>query len=219
MLDWQTMKIGVFDSGIGGEAIADTLRHDFPDASIKSVSDRDNMPYGNKSLNEIRSLCLAAIKPLLRECDVIVLACNTATAVALPLLRETYPEQKFVGIEPMIKPAAKQTKSHTIAVCATPATLASAHYMQLVSKYGSHLRIIEPDCQSWAYMIEHRLPFEHEVRTIIDNVCDQGADVIVLGCTHYHWIKQVIEDAAHGRAEVIEPSRAISSRVRELLDS
>lgn len=211
------MKIGVFDSGIGGEAVATTLRRDFPDAELITVSDHNHMPYGNKTPDEIIRLCISAITPLVAQCDVIVIACNTATAIALPSLRELYPSQKFVGIEPMLKPAASLTKSGVIAVCATPATLASNHYHALKERYAAHIRIVEPDCQKWAYMIEHSLPFEHEIVQTIDDSCNAGADVIVLGCTHYHWIKEVIEVATNGRAAVIEPSDAISERVRQLL--
>jgi glutamate racemase len=212
------MKIGVFDSGIGGEAVAAALRTTFPDTTIITVDDHQNVPYGSKLPEEIIQLTDTAIRPLRADgCDVIVLACNTATAVAIETLRGRYPEQLFIGIEPMIKTAANLTKTETIAVCATPVTLASGRYAELCEKYGSHLTILEPDCSNWAYMIENNTINREAVETAINELCEKGADVIVLGCTHYHWIKDLIIEIADGRAQIIEPSEAIGRRVKTLL--
>jgi glutamate racemase len=212
------MKLGVFDSGIGGEAVAAALQQTFPEATIITVNDRANVPYGNRLKNEVIALTNSAIQPLLTEgCDVIVLACNTATALAIQELRSRYPTQKFIGIEPMIKTAASLTKTKTIAVCATPATLGSARYKELVEQYGPHLTIIQPDCSTWAYMIENNQINHQTIKLTIDAVCDKDADVIVLGCTHYHWIKADITSLANGRAAIIEPSEAIGRRVKQLI--
>lgn len=213
------MKLGIFDSGIGGEAVAAALQTTFPNAQIVTVNDRVNVPYGDKLPNEVISLTDAAIQPLLNaECDIIILACNTATAVAIETLRAKYPDQKFIGIEPMIKTAANLTNSHTIAVCATPATLASERYKRLLEKHGAHLDIIEPDCSEWAYLIENNQLNRSHIEHVINDVCDRGADVIVLGCTHYHWIKDLIVELVANRATIIEPSEAIGRRVQHLLD-
>jgi glutamate racemase len=212
------MKLGVFDSGIGGEAVAAALARTFPQAVIHTVNDHEHVPYGDKLKGEVIVLTDKTIQPLLAEgCDIIIIACNTATALALEWLRKWYPNQKFIGIEPMIKTAANLTKKHTIAVCATRATLDSERYAELVQKYGSNLKIVEPDCSQWAYWIENDQLNRAHVKQIIDYVCGQGADVIVLGCTHYHWIKDLIITLAAGRAEVIEPSEAIGRRVQQLL--
>ena len=214
------MKLGVFDSGIGGEAVAAALQQTFPEAEIITVNDHDNVPYGEKSKETVIALTKAAIQPLLTaQCDVIILACNTATALTIEQLRHDYPRQKFIGIEPMIKTAAATTKTGTIAVCATWATLGSERYAGLVERYGKELKIIEPDCSQWAYWIEHNQLNHDHVKEIIDDVCNQGADVIILGCTHYHWIKEDIVALAAGRAVVLEPSEAIGRRVIELLES
>ena len=213
------MKLGVFDSGIGGEAVAAELQKSFPAATIVTVNDREHVPYGDKTESEVVQLTDAAIQPLITSsCDVIVLACNTATAFAIETLRTAYPTQKFIGIEPMIKTAAALTRTRTIAVCATPATLSSERYNQLVHIYGSQLDIIEPDCSEWAYLIENNQLNKSHIETTIQDVCDRGADVIVLGCTHYHWIKEVIIELVRGQAKVIEPSEAIGRRVSSLLE-
>ena len=212
------MILGVFDSGIGGEAIASALQVTFPNANIITVNDRSHIPYGNKTAEEIISLTTIAIQPLLKAgCDIIILACNTATALAIETLRINYPNQKFIGIEPMIKTAARLTTSNSIAVCATPATLGSEKYHQLIQRFGSKLNIIEPDCRNWAQMIEYNQINSQLINQTINEACSQGADVIVLGCTHYYWIKDLIIDIAAGRAQVIEPSEAIGRQVKTLL--
>lgn len=212
------MKLGVFDSGIGGEAVAASLRVAFPDAHIVTVNDRGNVPYGDKPPAQVRRITELALRPLLDgTCDVIILACNTATAFAIEYLRAQYPSQQFIGIEPMIKPAAALTRTGIIAVCATPGTLASARYARLVQRYGSSLRILTPDCHEWAYWIEHNQLHRQHIADTINMVCAQGADVIVLGCTHYHWIKELITELAAGRAVVLEPSEAIGDRVAHIV--
>jgi glutamate racemase len=212
------MRLGIFDSGIGGEAVAAALRITFTDADIITANDRAHVPYGDKSPEQVVALTDAAIQPLLSaSCDVIILACNTATSLAIETLRTRYPHQKFIGIEPMIKTAAALTKTNVIAVCATPATLASARYQNLISTYARHLSVIEPDCSTWAYMIENNKINENEIRQIITDACRRGADVIVLGCTHYHWIKELITTLAGPEVRVIEPSAAIGRRVQSLL--
>ncbi|MET0979687.1 MAG: aspartate/glutamate racemase family protein [Candidatus Saccharimonadales bacterium] len=214
------MKLGVFDSGIGGKAVAQALQITFPEAVMVVVNDKANVPYGSKTADEVIRLTNAAIQPLLdASCDVIVLACNTATALAIEALRAKYPTQKFIGIEPMIKTASTLTKTTTIAVCATPATLFSDRYRELVKKYGPDLNIIEPDCSTWAYMIENNEINHNAIAKTITSVCNQGADVIILGCTHYHWIKDDIIALTEKRAIVIEPSDAIGRRVQQLLSS
>lgn len=210
------MSLGIFDSGIGGEAVAQALERYFPDADILTVNDHKNVPYGEKSPQEVVQLTRAAIQPLLDR-DIIVIACNTATTLALPSLRELYPHQRFIGIEPMLKPAALLTKTGIICVCATPATLASTRYDELKQTYARDCEIIEPDCSAWASMIEQNTVHERHIRDTISPALDRGADVIVLGCTHYHWIKSLIQDIAGDQIVVLEPSEAIAQQVSRLL--
>lgn len=213
------MKIGVFDSGIGGQSIANSLTQDFLDAEIMYVQDSEHVPYGGREETEIIELTEKAIQPLLESnCDCIVLACNTASAAAIEYLRERYPQQKFVGLEPMIKPAAKATKSNVIAVCATPYTLSSQRYARLKKTYASDITVLEPDCSDWAEMIEHNTVDDVKIERVVTDSLEQGADVIVLACTHYHWIKEKIVSLVGDKAIVLEPSEAISRRVASILD-
>lgn len=209
-------KIGVFDSGIGGEAIARQLRLAFPGDMIIAISDSKNAPYGSKRPEEIIELTYKAIAPLLK-CDVIVIACNTATSYAIQYLRGKYPSHQFVGIEPMLKTASELTRSKVITVCATPATLRSARYEYLKSRYASDLTVIEPDCSKWAQLIEESSLNREQIHASIAPSLERGSDVIVLGCTHYHWIKDDIKKIASNAVAVLEPSEAIASRVARVL--
>lgn len=211
------MKIGVFDSGIGGKAIADDIAAGFPEAEVRYVNDSKNVPYGSRTSEEIMQLTESAIQPLLKSrCDVVVLACNTATAAAIEYLRKKYPEEQFIGLEPMVKTAVSKTKSGIVAICASPFTLASERYLKLKQRHAENVLVIEPDCGKWAYMIETNSVDIESIRKTVSLLCDQGADVIVLACTHYHWIESEIRSVANGRALIIKPSEAIVERIRQL---
>ncbi len=212
------MRIGVFDSGIGGQAVARDLQKAFPAAEMLIVDDHEHVPYGTRDSEEILELTVAAIQPLLnKKCDVIVIACNTATSVAIETLRKTYPAQKFIGLEPMVKPAPAQSKSGVIAVYATPATLKSERYNHAKQLYAKNVKIVEPDCSDWATLIEDNKIDRSHIAAVAKQCIDASADVVILGCTHYHWIKEEIKQALNGKAIVLEPTDAIVARVRELL--
>lgn len=213
------LKIGVFDSGVGGEAIAKKLRTKFPNAEIISVNDRANVPYGTRRRADIIKLTEIAIQPLIdAKCDAIVIACNTATTNAISNLRAKHPDIHFVGIEPMVKPASKMTRTGVIAVFATPSTLKSHRYKQLKSLWASGKTFIEPDCSNWASSIEHGGAHRLDVIPAVNDSLRWHADVIVLGCTHYHLLKDKITKLAGPKVKVLEPSDAIESRLGSLLN-
>lgn len=211
-------KIGVFDSGVGGKAVAERLQELFPKADIISVSDSKHVPYGGRRRADIIKLTKRAVRPLVKEgCDAIVIACNTATTNAIGDLRLAYPAIHFVGIEPMVKPAAKLTKTGAIAVLATPGTLKSDRYQELKRQWADKVVVIEPDCHDWATMIERGDADRVDVETVVKSVLRWDADVIVLGCTHYHWLKDTIKGLAGPRVKILEPSDAIGARLDSLL--
>lgn len=149
------MKIGVFDSGIGGLSLVKAIEHQLPDVEVIFRSDREHMPYGDKPPEEVLGYVVPILEDLAKEgCEVIVIACNTVTTNHIEELRQRI-NVPLVGIEPMVKPAAENTKTGIVAVCATPATLASQRYKWLRDTYAKDIRVIEPDCSRWAYMIEH----------------------------------------------------------------
>jgi glutamate racemase len=212
------MKIGVFDSGKGGRHMAEVLQKSLPEHDIVFKDDAANVPYGNRSADEIYALAKAKIDELTTDgCQLVVIACNTVTVTVINRLRAAI-AIPIVGIEPMIKPAAEQTKSGTIAVFATPATLASSRYNDLKQSFAAALNVIEPDCHDWATLIEADRAGELLVEETVKEVVTSGADVIVLGCTHYHWLESRVRRAAGEGVVVLQPSDAIVRRVRQLLD-
>ena len=211
------MKIGVFDSGVGGLSVANAINAALPDDEIILREDREHVPYGSRQPAELLSL----VTPILQElvdlgCAVIVVACNTVTTTIIKELREHF-DIPLVAVEPMIKPAAAMTKSKVIAVCATPATLASARYAELKKEFASEITVLEPDCSDWASMIEQTMIEQTEVADRMEEVLAKGADVIVLACTHYHWIETEIRKLIAGRAEVIQPERALIAQLKRVL--
>lgn len=212
------MKIGVFDSGVGGLSVANAIREAFPDHEIMLREDKAHVPYGTRRPDEILSFVVPIFQELADAgCGIIVVACNTVSTTLITPLRERFPDLQLVAIEPMVKPAAALTKSGIIAVCATPATLASNRYMSLKAEYARGLQVLEPDCSDWALMIEHQKVDDEKIAGLISDVLGQGADVIVLGCTHYHWIEEKITAFSDGKAVVLQPEQAIIERLRTVL--
>jgi glutamate racemase len=117
----------------------------------------------------------------------------------------------------MVKPAAAMTKSGVIAVCATPTTLASQRYRELKQEFARDITVLEPDCSDWAAMIEHTGIDENKIANRIQEVLDKQADVIVLGCTHYHWIEDTIRRLSGTKATVIQPEQAIVKQLKRVI--
>ena len=211
------MKIGVFDSGIGGLSIAQAIEKALPDNEVVYVNDREHVPYGDKTPEQLLDLVTPILEHLVEQgCKVIVIACNTVTTTIITELRERL-SVPLVGIEPMVKPAAATTKTGVIAVCATPATLKSKRYAFLKAEYAKGLTVLEPDCGQWAHMIEHDQVNEEVIESQINDACGKGADVIVLGCTHYHWIEEIINQMVAGRAVVIQPEQAVVAQLKRVI--
>lgn len=212
------MKIGVFDSGVGGKSVVNAIQKAMPELEVIYAQDRDNVPYGTKSPAELKRLVIPILEKLVVDgCQVIVIACNTVTTTLISDLRQQLPVP-LVGIEPMVKPAAEQSKSKIIAVCATPTTLASPRYSELKRLYAQGVQVLEPDCSDWAYLIENNQHNSEIISQRIVEVCEQGADVIVLGCTHYHWIEQEIKEiAARYNASVIQPEQPVIEQLKRVL--
>lgn len=211
------MKIGVFDSGIGGLSVATALEMGLPGNEVIFADDRQHLPYGTKSPDELLGYVVPILEDLVKQdCGLIVIACNTVTTTLISELRQRV-SVPLVGIEPMVKPASERTKTGVIAVCATPTTLASERYAELKATYAQKVEVLEPDCSEWSAMIEDNNVNHRKIAAEINDVCEKKADVIVLGCTHYHWIEEVIRQVANGRAEVIQPEAAIVKQVERLL--
>lgn len=213
MIDMKT--VGIFDSGIGGERFASELTKVHPEYKTTVVHDRTHLPFGNKTSDQIIKYTEDAIRPLLTH-DVIVLACNTATAYAIEYLRTKYPNQKFVGFEPAIKTAAAHTKTNVIAVLATSATLKSTRYQNLKRKYAPNATIIEPDVSLLAHQIENNNVDWAALADLISNLKAQSVDTIVLGCTHYHLIEGQLKKITGSTIAIITPTEAVIRQIETL---
>ncbi|PJE65678.1 glutamate racemase [Candidatus Saccharibacteria bacterium CG10_big_fil_rev_8_21_14_0_10_47_8] len=210
-------KIGVFDSGVGGLSVAQAIQKALPESEIIYKDDKQHVPYGNRDVEEIHGFVLPILRSLVDEgCEVIVVACNTVTTNLIENLREEL-NVPLIGMEPMVKPAATASKTGIIAVCATPRTLSSERYRWLKSEYAKEVKVLEPDCSDWPYMIETNQINHEKIANIVNNLCGQGADQIVLGCTHYHWIEELIKQMAAGRATVIQPEQPVIAQLKRVL--
>ncbi|MCA9329876.1 glutamate racemase [Candidatus Saccharibacteria bacterium] len=209
--------VGVFDSGIGGLSVAKAIERKLPDLTVLFRNDQKHVPYGSRPPQELKGYVVPILNKLVSDgASVIVIACNTVTTTLISELRKVI-SVPLIGIEPMVKPAVSLTKSGVIAVCATPTTLASNRYAELKNTYAVNTTVLEPDCSDWSSMIEAKDVDKDKLNSSIDEVCRKGADVIVLGCTHYHWIEQEIIIASANRAQVLQPEEAIIERLQNVL--
>ncbi|MDB5181857.1 MAG: putative Glutamate racemase [Candidatus Saccharibacteria bacterium] len=211
------MKIGVFDSGMGGLSVARAIERDLPEYEVLFRNDAKHVPYGSKT----PEVLLGYVEPILQSladagCEVVVVACNTVSTTLIDQLRGRI-SVPLIAMEPMVKPAAKMTKSGVIAVCATPTTLKSARYAWLKQEYAKDIKVVEPDCRNWSRMIEAKKFDAALVQDEINDAIVLGADVIVLGCTHYHWIQEEIKAIAGSRAQVIQPEPAIIKQLKTVI--
>ena len=223
------MKVGFFDSGIGGTCILNAFRKLCPDVETVYIADSKNCPYGNKPAEEIIRLSEANVKKLLRKnCKMIVIACNTATAAAIDYLRAKYPELPFVGLEPALKPAALRSKTGVVGVLATAGTFHGRLYNETKAKFAKNVTVIAAQADEFVTLVERAgleglgslggLEVEKIVRAKVEPLLKAGADKIVLGGTHFPHLKAVIEKVCAGRAEVIDPSDAVARQAKRILE-
>ena len=231
----QTIRpVGFFDSGIGGTCILNAFTKLCPDEETVYIADSKNCPYGNKPADEIIRLSEANVKKLLKKnCKMIVIACNTATAAAIDYLRAKYPQVPFVGLEPAVKPAALRSKTGVVGVLATAGTFHGRLYNETKAKFAKNVTVLAAQADEFVTLVEHAgiergsgLPtasaltgptVEKIVRAKVEPLLKAGADKIVLGCTHFPHLKAVIEKVCAGRAEVIDPSDAVARQAKRIL--
>ncbi len=216
--------IGVFDSGVGGLSVLRAIRRELPEEHILYVADQAHVPYGPRPLDEVRRFAEGITRFLLeRGAKLIVVACNTASAAALHALRQLFPQVPFVGMEPAVKPAAEQTQSGVVGVLATPATFQGALYASVVERFAEGVKLLPHTCPGLVAQIEAGNLEGAETRAILETalrpMIQEGADTIVLGCTHYPFVMPLIQEIAGESVRVIDPSPAVARQVRRLLEA
>ncbi len=220
--------IGIFDSGIGGLSVFREIRKVLPDEKYIYFSDNAHCPYGEKSKEYIIERARAITDFLIAEgADIVVVACNTATAAAIATLRQEYPI-KFIGIEPAIKPAALSTKTGVVGVLATAGTLKADKYLIARGKYAEGVQISEHIGQGFVELVEKGMTSGPEasavVRASLAPLLEEGADRIVLGCTHYPFLTETIRSVAselypERGIEIIDPAPAVARHTLEVLQT
>ena len=217
-------SIGIFDSGSGGLSVYREIVKLLPQERYLYFADNAHCPYGEKTAEYIQDRGRAITEILLgMGADIIVVACNTATAAAIATLREEYPDTPFIGMEPAVKPAALGTETGVIGVLATAGTLKGSKYLKTKGRFEDDVRIVEHVGEGFVELVENGIldgPEAYEtVRKSLQPLLDAGADRIVLGCTHYPFLKPVIESIAGPGVQVIAPAPAVARQTVRILEA
>jgi len=214
--------IGVFDSGVGGLSVWREIVRQLPYEDTLYLADQAHVPYGSRRLAEVQEFSEGITRFLLgRGAKVIVVACNTASAAALHHLRRAFPDVPFVGMEPAVKPAVEQTCNGIVGVIATQATFQGTLFASLVKRYAGDVRVLTQVCPGLVEAVEAGAldtpETEALLRQYLAPLTEAGADQLVLGCTHYPFLRATIERVVGASMEVIDPAPAIARQTGRVL--
>ena len=213
--------IGIFDSGVGGLSVLREIRKTLPNEDLIYVADSAYAPYGDKTADVIEARSLAISHYLLsQQCKAIVVACNTATGAAVAALRSVF-SIPIIAMEPAVKPAAIHTKSGVIGVLATRRTLASDNFIQLFARYGTDVEILGQACPGLVEQVETGDLYSPKTRQLVEKyvlpLVEQGADILVLGCTHYPFLNPLIKEITGEKIAVIDSAHAVARELHRRL--
>lgn len=216
--------VGIFDSGVGGLSVLAEIRRQLPRESLLYVADSGHVPYGEKSSEFIRQRSLRIAEFLVGEgAKALVVACNTATAAAVAELRERYPLLPIVGMEPAVKPAAAATRSGVVGVLATTGTLKSARFAALLDRFAADVRVVTQPCPGLVERIEAGQLSSTETRQLlagfVEPLLAQGCDTLILGCTHYPFIKPLLREMLPADVSLIDTGAAVARQLGSLLEA
>jgi glutamate racemase len=195
-----------------------------PSENILYFGDQGHIPYGPRSMEQIRDFSEAITNYLLAlDAKIIVVACNTASAAALKFLREKFSDVQFVGMEPAVKPAAEQTQTGRVGVLATPATFQGALYASVVERFANGVELFQNTCNGLVQQIEQGNLNGDETRVILENalhpMLEKNIDTVVLGCTHYPFVIPLIQEIVGRNVRVIDPAPSVAKQVQRLLEA
>lgn len=216
--------IGFFDSGVGGISVLKKTLNVLPNENYIYLGDSANAPYGTKSEKEIIDLSINAANFLLeKKVKAIVIACNTATSIAANILRDKYPNIPILGIEPAIKPALEKQKDGITLVMATPVTLSKGKFIKKLEHYKNNYKIELIPCPGLAEIIEsgniQGAIIERYLQEILKDIPNTKIDNIVLGCTHYPFIKESLLNILNTNIEIIDGSLGTAINLKRQLES
>ncbi len=208
--------IGIIDSGVGGLSVLKEIHTRSSGLSLHYIADSAWCPYGSKSATQITERVTRHTDHLLSlGCGTIVIACNSATISSIEELRERQ-IVPFVGMEPAIKPAAKVTRSGVIGVLATEASLAGKKFHRLVNEHGKDVKVITSACPDFVSLVEQGIlsgeKVTEAIKHYVNPLLDQGADTLVLGCTHYPFLRDAIEQFTGTTVTVLDTGAAVATR-------
>lgn len=214
--------IGIFDSGIGGLTVLKAVKKLLPLETLIYFADQKHCPYGNRSENEIRNLTHRCVNELLkRQCKLVVIACNTATAVAIHSLRKKYKDVTFVGLEPAVKPAALASKKKQIGVLATENTLKGNHYLNTANRYKNLVKINAIAGNGLVGLIEAGKTESEALNSLLKKYLQdldyRNIDYLVLGCTHYPLMMNSLKTFCGPQINIIDSSEAVANQCYKLL--
>ena len=215
------MHVGLFDSGVGGISVLQAVRDLMPRSALSYFADARHAPYGERDEEHVLMRSHAVAQHLIDQgARLLVVACNTATAIAIDALRERWPMLPIVGVEPGVKPAVALSRNMQIAVMATPTTLGSHRFEQLIGTHAGCARIHLIPCPGLAGLIERDNSEPSRLFDLLAGHCARlrrlNVDVVVLGCTHYSFVRDVIERMLGPGVAVIDTAHAVAQQVRRL---
>ena len=216
-----TAPVGVFDSGVGGLSVAREIRRALPSEPLLYVADNAYVPYGDRTDEEVRARTLAIGEWLQGQgAKVFVVACNTASGASLEALRErlTIP---VIGMEPALKPAVRLTRNGRVGVMATSGTLRSARFQRLVDNYADGVQVVRDPCPGLADLVEDGMlggpELTERMEAYVAPLREAGVDTVVLGCTHYVFVRDAIQQALGPEVRLLDSGEAIARRTRQIL--
>lgn len=221
-MDKSSLPIGVFDSGVGGISVLRELVALMPNESFIYFGDSANAPYGTKTHGEISQLTLTNAERLVSKgIKALVIACNTATSVCIEELRKKYTDIPVVGIEPALKPAVENKENSTVLVMATPLTLSEKKFAKLLESYKNNAEIIKLPCPGLMELVEQGITsgetLENFLSDCFENAGIKSVDSVVLGCTHYPFVKDTIRKILP-EAELFDGGAGTARQVKRCLE-
>jgi glutamate racemase len=213
--------VGVFDSGVGGLSVLDALRRLVPAEDLVYYADQAHFPYGVRSAADVCALAVAAVERLLAEdAKLVVVACNTASSAALPALRARF-TTPIVGIEPAVKPACALTRTGRVGVLATSGTVQGEALRALIERVAGDVEVITSPAGDLVELIEAgeagSAEAERVVRAALAPLQTAGVDVVALGCTHFAFVRSLVERILGPEVTVLEPAEAVARQAARVL--